>query len=256
MARPNRSDVVQNLIDTVDRYNPSNTPILEEYLQEQLSSGTYDAQANLALIKLFQFNPSILSPSSVLSVLLLALIHAPFEPDFSLSWALLGDSFVVGAPLPPAMGSDDEDDEVEKEPVLPEEERIAAEKLRDLSELIQAHKLREFWTVFDKLANDEKLAYLIKGLLESATNATAILRRHIATQIGITFRSVSRSTLSKFLGLEPSAPALDEIVQTMGWSAEGETISIPANDSNAPKPAVIKENLEMGQMSRLLRAVG
>lgn len=159
----------------------------------------------------FQFNPSILSPSSVLSVLLLALIHAPFEPDFSLSWALLGDSFVVGAPLPPAMGSDDEDDEVEKEPVLPEEERIAAEKLRDLSELIQAHKLREFWTVFDKLANDEKLAYLIKGLLESATNATAILRRHIATQIGITFRSVSRSTLSKFLGLERASSQLPSL---------------------------------------------
>lgn len=36
-----------------DRYNPSNTPLLEDYLYEQVREGRYDLLANLATLKLF-----------------------------------------------------------------------------------------------------------------------------------------------------------------------------------------------------------
>ena len=47
-----RPQNIQVLIDGVERYNPENVPILEEYLAAQCKEGTYDCMANLALLKL------------------------------------------------------------------------------------------------------------------------------------------------------------------------------------------------------------
>lgn len=47
-----RPDAVHSLVESVDRYNPSNASVLEEYLAAQCADGTYDGLANLALLKL------------------------------------------------------------------------------------------------------------------------------------------------------------------------------------------------------------
>ena len=47
-----RPEVIQSLIDGVDRYNPDNVSILEEYLATQCSNREVDALANLAILKL------------------------------------------------------------------------------------------------------------------------------------------------------------------------------------------------------------
>ena len=64
-----RPDIINNLVNGVgncmiyctplqaddqikDRYNPSNTGILEDYLYHQIRSGEYDCLANLAVLKL------------------------------------------------------------------------------------------------------------------------------------------------------------------------------------------------------------
>lgn len=47
-----RPDIIQSLIDGVDRYNPDNISILEEYLGQQLQNEEYDLMANLAILKL------------------------------------------------------------------------------------------------------------------------------------------------------------------------------------------------------------
>jgi translation initiation factor 3 subunit K len=43
---------IEQLISGVDRYNPQNLTILNEYLAQQLDSGEYDCLANLAILKL------------------------------------------------------------------------------------------------------------------------------------------------------------------------------------------------------------
>lgn len=47
-----RPEVIQSLIDGVDRYNPDNVSILEEYLATQCTNKECDAMANLAILKL------------------------------------------------------------------------------------------------------------------------------------------------------------------------------------------------------------
>lgn len=49
---PLRPEIIQSLIDGVDRYNPDNVSILEEYLGTQLQNEEYDLMANLAILKL------------------------------------------------------------------------------------------------------------------------------------------------------------------------------------------------------------
>ena len=49
---PSRPEIIQSLIDGVDRYNPDNISILEEYLGAQLQNEEYDLMANLAILKL------------------------------------------------------------------------------------------------------------------------------------------------------------------------------------------------------------
>ncbi len=37
----------------IDRYNPENIPLLEEYVQYQITNKKYNLDANLALLKLY-----------------------------------------------------------------------------------------------------------------------------------------------------------------------------------------------------------
>ena len=47
-----RPEVIEELVSGVDRYNPSNVSILEDYLYHQIRTGEYDCLANLAILKL------------------------------------------------------------------------------------------------------------------------------------------------------------------------------------------------------------
>lgn len=47
-----RPNVIQSLIDGVDRYNPDNVSILEDYLATQCTNRECDAMANFAILKL------------------------------------------------------------------------------------------------------------------------------------------------------------------------------------------------------------
>lgn len=53
VAKVDRPQNIQTLIDSVERYNPENVPVLEDYLSQQCSNDTYDLEANLALLKLY-----------------------------------------------------------------------------------------------------------------------------------------------------------------------------------------------------------
>lgn len=47
-----RPQQIENLVSGVDRYNPSNGSILEDYLYHQIRENEYDCLANLAILKL------------------------------------------------------------------------------------------------------------------------------------------------------------------------------------------------------------
>ena len=77
-----------DMLKGIERYNPDNIVTLERYLDMQAKENGYDLEANLALLKLYQFNPNQLSIRSVEKVLLKALTNLP-HADFSLCKSLL-----------------------------------------------------------------------------------------------------------------------------------------------------------------------
>lgn len=194
--------------------------LLEEYLQQQLSTNTYDLLSNLALLKLYQFNPSLLSPSATLSILFLSLSHAPFQPDFTLAWSLLADSFVNGAALPPpnSSGSDDEGDEQQQQEQEDQGEKLVAERLRVLSGYLHARQFRTFWKTLREGQQGEEEQKVHKGvqqLVHQAVGFDETVRQSIAQEVEATFKGVKVQTIESFLGLErescslfsPSRPA-------------------------------------------------
>ncbi|KOB71839.1 Eukaryotic translation initiation factor 3 subunit K [Operophtera brumata] len=48
---------VAGILKSIERYNPANLQTLERYVEMQSKENTYDLEANLAVLKLYQFNP-------------------------------------------------------------------------------------------------------------------------------------------------------------------------------------------------------
>ncbi|KAM0756116.1 ARM repeat-containing protein [Meredithblackwellia eburnea MCA 4105] len=251
---------VATLISGVDRYNPSNCHLLEDYLRDQLAKDQYDLLANLALLKLYQFNPTLCSPSAVLSILLLALAHAPFNPDFSLAWSLLGDSFVIGAALPPAPPTSDDEDEDEdgapaqRPPSEPHGEKETAQLLKELNALLLARKFKVFWQTLKSsplLVENPAVKDQFESLVASAVGFEDRVRDSISLEIVESFKGLSKKTLESFLGLEASSPSLSKIVEKRGWKLEGDVVQIAPNESNAPTSTLQRESITVDQLSRV-----
>ncbi|KAH9652892.1 eukaryotic translation initiation factor 3 subunit K [Citrus sinensis] len=81
------SFTVEQLV-AVNPYNPDILPDLENYVNEQVLSQTYSLDANLCLLRLYQFEPERMSTQIVARILIKALMAMP-APDFSLCLFLI-----------------------------------------------------------------------------------------------------------------------------------------------------------------------
>lgn len=75
------------------RYNPENLQTLESYVDYQSRENTYDLEANLAVLKLYQFNPQRYNSNITCQILLKALTNFP-HTDFVLCKCLLSEKHV------------------------------------------------------------------------------------------------------------------------------------------------------------------
>nr|XP_031363420.1 eukaryotic translation initiation factor 3 subunit K [Lonchura striata domestica] len=73
---------VGKLLRGIDRYNPENLATLERYVETQAKENAYDLEANLAVLKLYQFNPAFFQTGVTAQILLKALTNLPHTPSF------------------------------------------------------------------------------------------------------------------------------------------------------------------------------
>jgi translation initiation factor 3 subunit K len=50
---PDRPEHIDQILNGLDRYNPETTGVFQDYVMQQCENQTYDAYANLALLKLY-----------------------------------------------------------------------------------------------------------------------------------------------------------------------------------------------------------
>jgi hypothetical protein len=84
--------------DVSDRYDPAVITALEQYVQGQIQQkNAYDKEANLFLLKLYQFNTQKTNVEFIKKVLILSLIHGSPTNDFTLATYLIQEKNVCRA---------------------------------------------------------------------------------------------------------------------------------------------------------------
>lgn len=143
------------------RYNPDHLNILEAYVTSQAKNNTYDLEANLAVLKLYQFNPNKLNHSITHLILLKALTNFP-HTDFTLCKCLL---------LPAQMQDD------------------TVKAIIYLADILESCDFALFWL---KVGMTEFVSN-ITGFYDS-------IRKFICHVVGITFQTIEKDYLVRLLG--------------------------------------------------------
>ncbi|XP_070761743.1 eukaryotic translation initiation factor 3 subunit K isoform X3 [Enoplosus armatus] len=89
---------VGKLLRGIDRYNPENLATLERYVETQAKENAYDLEANLAILKLYQFNPAYFQTQVTSQILLKALTNLP-HTDFTLCKCMIDQTHQEERPI-------------------------------------------------------------------------------------------------------------------------------------------------------------
>ncbi|KAL8708797.1 MAG: hypothetical protein Q9220_006358 [cf. Caloplaca sp. 1 TL-2023] len=236
---PERPEHIDTILNGLDRYNPETTTVFQDYVTQQCEDRTYDCYANLALLKLYQFNPHLLRDETTTNILTKSLTVFP-SPDFSLCLHLL-PSYI----LSPAGGHNNSNPTPGDAPLSE-----AVQKLVTLKNLLEQAKYREFWQTLDK---DD----LYADLIADVGGFEELMRVRIAVTVGQSCRGVERGVLEGWLGL--TGPPFEHFVQEVcGWGVDDTQgvkamIVIPINKENEAKGTVVKEEVKFDQFARVIR---
>ncbi|KAI9678520.1 MAG: hypothetical protein M1822_007463 [Bathelium mastoideum] len=234
---PDRPEHIDGILNGLDRYNPETTTVFQDYVAAQCENQTYDCYANLALLKLYQFNPHLTRDETITNILVKSLTVFP-APDFSLCLSLLPPhilsphlSSATGAHSNPAVGD------------APLSE--AVQKLSALNAHLCAARYDAFWATLD---GDD----LYADLVADVSHFEELMRVRIAAVVSQAVREVGRGTLEGWLNLQ--GKGFEHFVgEVCGWKVEGDAVQVPLNKENEAKGTVVRENVKFDQFTRVIR---
>ncbi|XP_078000641.1 eukaryotic translation initiation factor 3 subunit K-like [Glandiceps talaboti] len=206
---------VASLLKGIDRYNPENLGTLERYVELQTKENAYDLEANLAVLKLYQFNPMYFQLNVTAQILLKALTNLP-HTDFVLCKCLIGEAHQ-------------------------QEDQIM--KILHLHDLLETCQFKKFWT---EITVNPELIMGIVGLPDS-------IRKYICHVVGITYQIIDKDVLAELLG-ELSHADLKQWMTKYGWTeAEGQKVFI-ANQEGNVKSKNITEKIDFESVAGIMAA--
>jgi len=202
-------DEIHQYLSTVERYNASNLPSLERYVELQVSENVYDLEANLAILKLYQFFPQLYKAEIACWILLKAIANLP-HTDFVLCKCLLGPGQL--------------DD-------------LNIVRITYLANLLEQCQFKHFWQEKNK---DQQLISEIKGFDDS-------IRKFVCHVVNITYQSLDKIILKDLLGNITEAE-LKSWMAKYGWKEEHDTVYI-ANQEDLIKTKNITEKITFETVS-------
>lgn len=196
----------------IDRYNPENLGTLERYVELQSRENAYDLEANLAVLKLYQFNPMYFQLNVAAQILLKALTNLP-HTDFVLCKCLI--------------------DEMHQQ-----EEQLS--KIIYLYDLLETCQFKKFWS---EISLTPDIVAGIVGFGES-------IRKYICHVVGITYQHIDVAVFSELLG-DVSDEEASMWMTKYGWTAVNDKIFI-ANQEENVKPKNITEKIDFENVAGIL----
>uniref|UniRef100_A0A1L8EEC9 Eukaryotic translation initiation factor 3 subunit K n=1 Tax=Haematobia irritans TaxID=7368 RepID=A0A1L8EEC9_HAEIR len=208
----NGSQTIQEMLGCIERYNPDHLKTLESYVEEQAKNNTYDLEANLAVLKLYQFNPHMLNYNITNIILLKCLTNLP-HTDFVMAKCLL---------LPQQMKNE------------------VVQTIIDLADILERADFTLFWQRADM---NTMLFRHITGFHDS-------IRKFVCHVVGITFQTIRKDLLKELLGgIEDST--LEKWVKQNGWKTQGHLVMIASQDEKI-KTKNITEKIEFDNLGGLM----
>ncbi|KAF8167932.1 armadillo-type protein [Crassisporium funariophilum] len=230
LTPPTRSDVIEDLVSGVDRYNPSNVGILEDYLYHQIRSEEYDCLANLAILKLYQFNPDLYNSDVAINILIKALTASPL-PDFNLCISLLDERNA-------SANNADEPDPLPS--ILP--------VLKGLHNLLYRCRFPAFWEIY----RSEELEQLRDNYTVEVAGFENAVRAVAIRAVRATFTRISSERLATYLDL--SGPELTTYIQKLDWTIDASTsvVTVPPNPDNQIEATIVQETVTLPQLTKVI----
>lgn len=207
-------------------------PTLENHVRDQAKNNKYDLEANLAVLKLYQFNPHMSNLEITYLILLKALTSFP-HTDFTLCKCLL---------LPAQMNDD------------------TVNEIISLADILEKCDFELFWS---KLLSTPDLVVNVNGFFDS-------IRKYVCHVVGITFQTIASDYLVRLLGgvdseflkqiiegkyielnFHFSDQTLSAWMKKYGWKNQGDLIYVASQDANI-KTKNITEKIEFENLSNIM----
>lgn len=174
------------------KYSPDRLEDLQNHVAKQASEGTYDRDANLALLRAYNFEPDLVHGETLAKALLLALMRLP-DADFLLLRYLI--------------------------PIKVQENALISAVI-SLDEKLETFQFMQFWQEADQL----------RDVLKPVAGFQEAVRRFILQSLTTTFHHLQKNTLAQSLRLDGSA--LDELIEKKvaeeGWHVTTDgVVSLP-----------------------------
>merc|ERR1712212_1057151 len=205
---------VASMLRGIERYNPENISTLERYVELQARENTYDLEANLALLKLYQFNPGTYQLPVACQILMKALTNLP-HTDFVLCKCLLGQ--------------DQMEDDIKR--------------IMYLHDLLEMCQFRTFW--------EEK--HLYADLITGVKDFSDSIRKYVCHVISITYQHIEKHVLSQLLGgIDEST--IQVWRNKYGWKEIENDLVLVANQEETVKTKNITEKIEFDSVAGIMAA--
>lgn len=169
---------IATLLRGIDRYNPGNVTSLEKYVELQVKENVYDCEANLAVLKLYQFNPTYYQTNVTIKILLKAIANLP-HTDFALCKYLIDPEKLREAPVSHVV---------------------------TLGNQLEMCDFVEFWRTLGKTNIP---------VINSVVGFTDSVRKFICYVVGISYQRISAAQLCSILDIK--AEELPVYLAECGW---------------------------------------
>jgi len=205
---------LETSLQGIERYNPNNIGTIQHYVDVQVAENGYDLEANLALLKLYQFNPTELSMEYVCKVLLKSLANLPHS-DFLLCKSLLS---------------------------LETLEDPTVKNIQMMAEMLETCSFKEFW---EKSRTDfAKLTRAIAGFEDN-------MRKYVCHVISTTYQRITEERLCELLGLSDEN-MMNQWIAKNGWSTNEANYVTISNQDESIKTKKITEKIDLESVAGIM----
>ncbi|XP_053206667.1 eukaryotic translation initiation factor 3 subunit K-like [Panonychus citri] len=212
MQSDEMKEIISDMLKGINRYNPNNIAQLEEYVDAQIKDNFYDLEANLAILKLYQFNPLSFKANICEDILIKALTNMP-HTDFVLCKCLIDPSNL---------------------------ELDTIKNLCGVHHTLETCAFIDFWSFVDKNPN----------LFSHVTGFTDTVRKYICYVISITYQNIDKPTLKKLLNVNDAQ--LEPWMKQSEWKEVKPGVIFITNQEANIKTKNITETIDFESVAPVL----